>query len=53
MAMPGMDIGDDVVVGGIDIGIGVLPQAAVNNPAAATAARARVIVNMGLSFRVT
>ncbi|MEV6603833.1 hypothetical protein [Kutzneria sp. NPDC051319] len=33
--------------------IGVLPQAAVNNPAAATAARARVIVNMGLSFRVT
>lgn len=53
MAMPGMDIEDDGIDIGVDgIDIGVLPQAAVNNPAAATAARARVIVNMGLSFRV-
>jgi hypothetical protein len=43
-------IGDDVVVGampGIESG---LPQAAVNTPAAATATRARVIVNMESVF---
>jgi len=45
-----MDMEDDVVgdIGGIDAG--VLPQAAVDNPTAATAARARVIVNMRIVF---
>jgi hypothetical protein len=53
MAMPDMAMEDDVVVGDIGMLAGELPQAVASSPTAATAARARVVVNMMLSFRDT